>query len=306
MREGAGLLDRSERGKLSVSGAEAAEYLQGQLTNDIEALEPDQGCYAALLDRKGHVVADMTGPPPEPLSRRRDLARHRGGALSRSASTWRPTRSAARSRSTTSTSEWAITSLIGPRAAEVAGDSPALAGAQPALLRARRDQDPRGRHRPRARPDHPPPTPRRCASSCSPRVPNRSARRPPRSSGSRRAGPGSGRDRRQRRCRPRPGSSSGRSTSRRAATSARSRSPACTTAASRTGGWSGCGSAPPPSGAPALRLGEREVGAIGTACVSPALGPIALAVVRREAEAGDRLEVGDGELTAEVVELPFS
>jgi len=58
MREGAGLLDRSERGKLLVQGAEAAEYLQGQITNDVEALEPDQGCYAALLDRKGHFVAD--------------------------------------------------------------------------------------------------------------------------------------------------------------------------------------------------------------------------------------------------------
>ena len=64
-------------------------------------------------------------------------------------------------------------------------------------------------------------------------------------------------------------------------------------------------SAPAEQGA-ALRLGEREVGAIGSACVSPALGPIALAVVRREAEAGDRLEVGDGGLTAEVAELPFA
>ena len=42
-----------------VSGPEAAEYLQGQLTNDIEALEPGEGCYAALLDRKGHMQADM-------------------------------------------------------------------------------------------------------------------------------------------------------------------------------------------------------------------------------------------------------
>ena len=33
----------------------------------------------------------------------------------------------------------------------------------------------------------------------------------------------------------------------------------------------------------AIHLGEREVGSIGTACVSPALGPIALAIVRREA-----------------------
>jgi folate-binding protein YgfZ len=54
-----------------------------------------------------------------------------------------------------------------------------------------------------------------------------------------------------------------------------------------------------------LRLGEKEVGTIGTACLSPALGSIALAIVRREADDGDRLEVGDGAVTAEVVELPF-
>jgi folate-binding protein YgfZ len=57
------------------------------------------------------------------------------------------------------------------------------------------------------------------------------------------------------------------------------------------------------SGQPLL-LGEREVGRIGSTCLSPALGPIALAIVRREAEVGDRLTV-DGEITAEVVALPF-
>jgi folate-binding protein YgfZ len=58
LREEAGLLDRSERGKLLVRGSEAAEYLQGQLTNDIEAVGPGEGCYAALLDRKGKMQAD--------------------------------------------------------------------------------------------------------------------------------------------------------------------------------------------------------------------------------------------------------
>ena len=59
LREECGLLDRCERGKLIVSGPEAAEYLQGQLTNDVEALAPGEGQYAALLDRKGHMQADM-------------------------------------------------------------------------------------------------------------------------------------------------------------------------------------------------------------------------------------------------------
>ena len=35
-----------------------------------------------------------------------------------------------------------------------------------------------------------------------------------------------------------------------------------------------------------VRLGERELGTIGTAVLSPAHGPIALAIVRREAEHG--------------------
>jgi tRNA-modifying protein YgfZ len=56
---GAGLLDRSARGKLDVTGPDAAEYLQGQVTNDVLALAPGQACYAALLDPKAHIEADM-------------------------------------------------------------------------------------------------------------------------------------------------------------------------------------------------------------------------------------------------------
>jgi tRNA-modifying protein YgfZ len=59
LRESAGLVDRTGRGVLLLTGAEAAEYLQGQVTNDVEALQPGEGCYAALLTHKGKVVADM-------------------------------------------------------------------------------------------------------------------------------------------------------------------------------------------------------------------------------------------------------
>src|SRR4051812_449056 len=56
-----------------------------------------------------------------------------------------------------------------------------------------------------------------------------------------------------------------------------------------------------------LRLGEREVGRLGTAVRSPRFGDIALALVRREAAVGDVLAVGDdGAVSAEVVELPFA
>jgi folate-binding protein YgfZ len=62
--------------------------------------------------------------------------------------------------------------------------------------------------------------------------------------------------------------------------------------------------APMPAG-DVIVLGEREVGSVGTAVVSPALGPIALAIVRREAEPGARVEVGADRIGAEVVDLPF-
>jgi tRNA-modifying protein YgfZ len=40
LREGAGLLDRSERATLEVRGPDAAEFLQGQVTNDVQGLDP--------------------------------------------------------------------------------------------------------------------------------------------------------------------------------------------------------------------------------------------------------------------------
>jgi folate-binding protein YgfZ len=60
---------------------------------------------------------------------------------------------------------------------------------------------------------------------------------------------------------------------------------------------------PAESGDPVV-LGERELGRVGSACVSPRLGPIALAIVRREAAPGDTVLVNGSE--AEVVELPFA
>jgi folate-binding protein YgfZ len=64
---------------------------------------------------------------------------------------------------------------------------------------------------------------------------------------------------------------------------------------------------PLPAGA-AVRVGEREVGTIGTAVLSPARGPLALAILRREAELGAEVEVDDGTgtVTATVEESPES
>ena len=56
---GAGLVDRSARGKLWVRGSEAADFLQGQVTNDVDRLAPGEGCYAAMLNHKGKFRTDM-------------------------------------------------------------------------------------------------------------------------------------------------------------------------------------------------------------------------------------------------------
>jgi folate-binding protein YgfZ len=59
MRESCGLLERADRATFTVRGPEAAEFLQGQITNETEELEPGRGRYAALLDRKGHIQTDL-------------------------------------------------------------------------------------------------------------------------------------------------------------------------------------------------------------------------------------------------------
>src|SRR3954471_527708 len=53
------VVDRSERGKLALTGPDAKSFLQGQVTNDIEGLEPGRGCYAAFLTHKGKMTGDL-------------------------------------------------------------------------------------------------------------------------------------------------------------------------------------------------------------------------------------------------------
>ena len=135
----------------------------------------------------------------------------------------------------------------------------------------------------------------------------RSARRPPRSLRIEHGLPAP-RRRHERREPARRGraSWSAPSASRRAATSARSRSPACTTAATRTGTCAACGCrrrSRPGRPVDGRRQGGRPRSP-RAACL-PRLGPIALAILRREVEPGDEVVVGDGADGATVVELPF-
>ena len=120
LREEAGFLGR-RRGIVLVNGRQAAEFLQGQLTNDLEALGADEGCYAALLDRKGHMQADMRAlrlgtekiwldTEPEAVE---PVLRHlRMYSVGREVEIEE------------ASSAWAVTSLIGPGAVEAAGTEP--------------------------------------------------------------------------------------------------------------------------------------------------------------------------------------
>ncbi len=53
------VVDRSERGKLALTGPDAKTFLQGQVTQDVESLTPGHGGYAAFLTHKGKMLGDL-------------------------------------------------------------------------------------------------------------------------------------------------------------------------------------------------------------------------------------------------------
>lgn len=59
LRSGTLLVDRSLRGRLRFRGEKARETLTGLVTNDVSALEPGLGTYAAALTPKGKIIADV-------------------------------------------------------------------------------------------------------------------------------------------------------------------------------------------------------------------------------------------------------
>ena len=302
LREEAGLLDRSDRGKLIVRGPEAAEYLQGQLTNDVEALDVDRGCYAALLDRKGHIQADMRVLRLSSGEIWLDIEPQAVPTVLRHLQTY----SVGREVEIEDVSDrWAITALLGPRAAGIAG----FEGLGPEHAQRFREWD--GVEVLGVATD--------LGLDLITRVDQQaSLRKLLSAAGGVEISEAAAEIARVESGRPRLGAEMSESTM-----------PAEAGIVERAvdfekGCYIGqepvarlhyrgkpnrrlCGlrlSAPAQPGA-TLQLEDREVGSVGTACVSPALGPIALAVVRREAEPGDTVRVGDGTETAEVVELPF-
>ena len=59
LREGAAIGSISPRAQIAVAGPDRAAYLQGLLTNDIQALAEGSGCYAAWLSPQGRMLTDM-------------------------------------------------------------------------------------------------------------------------------------------------------------------------------------------------------------------------------------------------------
>ena len=58
LRETAGYLDLSARGKIFAGGEDRARLLHAMTTNQIRTLEPGQGCYAFFLNAQGRILAD--------------------------------------------------------------------------------------------------------------------------------------------------------------------------------------------------------------------------------------------------------
>ena len=287
----AGLVERIDRTVIELTGAESAEFLQGQVTNDVEALAPGQGCYAALLDHKGKLRADMrvlrlAGDrlmiDAEPSARPVLMHNFETYSLGRDA------------KAVDVTAERAVLSLIGPTARE------ALSAAPPAdehafvegehglhvatdlgvdlILGVDRLEE---------------------ARAVAPEVPEDAAECLRIESG-----------------RPRLGLDMDGSTIPQEAginERAVSFTKGCYVGQETVARLHYKGkpnrhlrglrlSEPAEHGEPIL-LGEKEVGSVGSACVSPAFGPIALARVRREASPGDEVSVAGAPAT--VAELPF-
>ena len=59
VRESATIGPISPRAQIALAGADRATFLQGLLTNDIQALTEGSGCYAAWLSPQGRMLTDM-------------------------------------------------------------------------------------------------------------------------------------------------------------------------------------------------------------------------------------------------------
>ena len=288
----AGLLERPGRAVLRLDGAGAAEFLQGQVTNDVESLEPGTGCYAALLDHKGKLRADMRVLALGPESLLVDADAAARAVLSHTFTTYSLGRDV---RIADLTDERSVLSLIGPQARERLETPPPdtehafVEGAHGLYVATDLGVDVIADA---AGAD--------AARGLAPAASEDAAEAVRIESG-----------------RPRLGVDMGSNTIPQEAglnDRAVSFTKGCYVGQETVARLHYRGkpnrhlrglelSEPVEHGAPIV-LGEKQVGTVGSVCVSPRLGPIALALVRREATPGDSVVVGD--VPATVVELPFA
>jgi tRNA-modifying protein YgfZ len=300
LREECGVLVR-DRGGIAVIGPDGAEYLQGQLTNDVEALAVGEGQYAALLDRKGHMQTDMRVLRAAAAEILLDFEPGARDAVLRHLTMYSIGRDV---QIVDATEGRAIVSLIGPRAAEIAGTPPlpefanekaTVVGTEVVAVGTRDGID---LFFPAAERE-------RVVTALV-------------DAGAVEVSPEAVEILRVESGVPRFGAEMDSATMPAEAAiveDAVSFTKGCYIGQETVArlhykgkpnrhlrGLRLSGAAAPGA---ALRLGEKEVGTLGGAVVSPALGPIGLAIVRREAEPGAELAVGEDGVTAEVVALPF-
>jgi len=305
LSEGCGLLDRSERGKLALTGPDAVEFLNGQVTNELSDLAPGQGRYAAFLTHKGKMLGDLrvlavAGAGGE-LELLLDTER---AALQALFDMIRRFKVGYRVELHKRTLERGLLSLIGPRAAEVAGAHPGaeehsnvpaeIDGVQTIAVRTDLGLD------------------LLCASEDTERLASALGAR-----GALPVAETAAEVLRVESGRPRFGLDIDDSTIPQEAglnDRAVNFTKGCYVGQETVARLFYKGkpnrhlrglrlSAPAEPGAE-LHLGEKLVGHLGTVVESPRLGPIALALVRREADPGATLSVVGG-ASAEVLELPF-
>ena len=59
VRQGVGVIDLSHRGRLRLTGSDRAAYLHRIISNDVEGLAVGEGNYATILTNRGKIIADM-------------------------------------------------------------------------------------------------------------------------------------------------------------------------------------------------------------------------------------------------------
>jgi folate-binding protein YgfZ len=307
--DGCGLLDRSERGKLALTGAGAVEFLNGQVTNELATLAAGQGAYAAFLTPKGKMLGDLrilAVAGPEDASAIELLLDTERVALQGLFDMIRRFKVGYEVELHKRTIERGILSLIGPEAARVAGadglaaeehaNAPLkIAGIDALAVRTDVGID------------------LLCDAASTEQLAAALL-----AGGAQPVGEEAAECLRIERGRPRYGFELDETVIPQEAglnDRAVSFTKGCYVGQETVARlhWRGKPnrhlrglrlSAPAETGQE-LHLGERSVGRVASSTVSPLFGPIALALVRREAEAGSVLIVGEEGITAEVVELPF-